>query len=154
MLLPSRMMHYTSSNVIRLIFGKYILSFLPPSNFIALGNFMEILLLRRQQNCFHGVDLSCLRNAALKEYFRQPIVDTFDVRICLAKSVKHTVDFQTASEYDLHRIEIPLEFQILETGTIHGLAFWFDVCFEGSSQSIWLSTSPTEPLTHWYQVRS
>ena len=106
----------------------------------------------RQQNCFHGVDLSCLRNAALKEYFRQPIVDTFDVRICLAKSVKHTVDFQTASEYDLHRIEIPLEFQILETGTIHGLAFWFDVCFEGSTQSIWLSTAPTEPLTHWYQV--
>ena len=108
----------------------------------------------RQQNCFHGVDLSCLRNAALKEYFRQPIVDTFDVRICLAKSVKHTVDFQTASEYDLHRIEVPLEFQILETGTIHGLAFWFDVCFDGSTQSIWLSTAPTEPLTHWYQVGS
>jgi histone-arginine methyltransferase CARM1 len=26
------------------------------------------------QECFHGVNLSMLRNEALKEYFRQPIV--------------------------------------------------------------------------------
>ncbi|CAG0886452.1 unnamed protein product [Cyprideis torosa] len=105
------------------------------------------------QQSFHGIDLCSLREAAMEEYFRQPIVDTFDVRICLAKSVKHSVDFQTASETDLHRIDIPLEFHLLESGTIHGLAFWFDVAFLGSSQSIWLSTAPTEPLTHWYQVR-
>lgn len=48
---------------------------------------------------------------------------------------------------------IPLEFYILETGTVHGLAFWFDVAFTGSNQTIWLSTCPTEALTHWYQVR-
>jgi len=36
---------------------------------------------------------------------------------------------------------------------VHGLAFWFDVAFIGSVQTIWLSTAPTEPLTHWYQVR-
>lgn len=29
----------------------------------------------------------------------------------------------------------------------------FDVAFIGSKQTVWLSTSPTEPLTHWYQVR-
>lgn len=49
--------------------------------------------------------------------------------------------------------EIPLEFYMLESGTMHGLAFWFDVAFAGSSHTIWLSTSPTESLTHWYQVR-
>lgn len=49
--------------------------------------------------------------------------------------------------------DIPLEFHILENGTCHGLAFWFDVAFSGCSQVIWLSTGPTEPLTHWYQVR-
>lgn len=107
----------------------------------------------RQQNCFHGVDLSSLRSAAMKEYFRQPVVDTFDIRICLSKSVKHTVDFMTASEFDLHQLRIPLDFEILEAGTVHGLAFWFDVCFEGSVTPVWLSTSPTEPLTHWYQVK-
>ncbi|CAL8083949.1 unnamed protein product [Orchesella dallaii] len=94
---------------------------------------------RRQQNCFNSVDLDILRNAALKEYFRQPIADTFDVRIFLAQSVKHTVDFFTASEFDLHEILIPLVFEIVESGTIHGFAFWFDVAFEGSQQTVWLS---------------
>ena len=42
---------------------------------------------------------------------------------------------------------------MLETGTVHGLAFWFDVAFFGSQNAVWLSTSPLEPLTHWYQVR-
>ena len=112
----------------------------------------------------------------MKEYFRQPIVDTFDIRICTAKSVRHVVDFHTASETDLHRMgitdciplhycksrfnlyksslsEIPLEFHSLQSGLVHGLAFWFDVAFFGTSSNVWLSTAPTEPLTHWYQVR-
>lgn len=49
--------------------------------------------------------------------------------------------------------DIPLDFKILETATCHGLAFWFDVGFFGSTTNVWLSTSPIEPLTHWYQVR-
>ncbi|GBM79418.1 Histone-arginine methyltransferase CARMER [Araneus ventricosus] len=105
------------------------------------------------QQSFHGVDLASLRDAAVKEYFRQPIVDTFDINICMAKSLRHTVDFQTAQETDLHKIEIPLSFSLLQTGEIHGLAFWFDVAFFGSSQTVWLSTAPTQSLTHWYQVR-
>uniref|UniRef100_A0AAG5CV74 Histone-arginine methyltransferase CARMER n=1 Tax=Anopheles atroparvus TaxID=41427 RepID=A0AAG5CV74_ANOAO len=105
------------------------------------------------QTEFHGVNLVALRDAAMKEYFRQPIVDTFDIRICMAKSVRHTSNFLTAHEKDLHRIQIDVEFHILETGTCHGLAFWFDVEFGGSCAQIWLSTAPTEPLTHWYQVR-
>jgi len=105
------------------------------------------------QEYFHGVNLSTLRNAAMVEYFRQPIVDTFDINICTAKSQRHVIDFQTSDETDLHRIEIPLEFHILSSGTIHGLAFWFDVAFIGANTTVWLSTAPTEPLTHWYQVR-
>uniref|UniRef100_A0A182K657 Histone-arginine methyltransferase CARMER n=1 Tax=Anopheles christyi TaxID=43041 RepID=A0A182K657_9DIPT len=105
------------------------------------------------QTEFHGVNLVALRDAAMKEYFRQPIVDTFDIRICMAKSIRHTTNFLTADEKDLHRIHIDVEFHMLETGTCHGLAFWFDVEFAGTCSQIWLSTSPTEPLTHWYQVR-
>ncbi|KAK6179044.1 hypothetical protein SNE40_011491 [Patella caerulea] len=105
------------------------------------------------QESFHGVDLTTLRTAALSEYFKQPIVDTFDVRICLAKPFKYTVDFQTADETELHVIDIPLTFTTISTGMVHGLAFWFDVGFFGSSNNVWLSTAPTEPLTHWYQVR-
>uniref|UniRef100_A0A4W4E9L3 Histone-arginine methyltransferase CARM1 n=1 Tax=Electrophorus electricus TaxID=8005 RepID=A0A4W4E9L3_ELEEL len=75
------------------------------------------------QPSFHGVDLSALRGAAVDEYFRQPIVDTFDIRILMAKSVKYTVNFLEAKEEDLYKM------------------------------TVWLSTAPTEPLTHWYQVR-
>lgn len=102
---------------------------------------------------FHGVDLRALHSAATNEYFRQPIIDTFDIRICMAKTVRHIVDFQKAHENDLHCISIPLEFIANQTGYIHGLAFWFDIAFIGSCQTIWLSTSPAQPLTHWYQVR-
>lgn len=105
------------------------------------------------QDYFHGVNLSSLRDAAMKEYFRQPIVDTFDIRICLSKTQRHIIDFVQADETDLHKIDIPYEFHILQTGTVHGLAFWFDVAFAGSAATVWLSTAPTEPLTHWYQVR-
>jgi len=105
------------------------------------------------QEYFHGVNLSSLRSAALTEYFRQPIVDTFDVNICTAKTQRYVIDFQTAHETDLHRIEIPIEFHMLQTGTVHGIAFWFDVAFIGTNNTVWLSTAPTQPLTHWYQVR-
>ncbi|XP_063061386.1 histone-arginine methyltransferase CARM1-like [Engraulis encrasicolus] len=105
------------------------------------------------QQSFHGVDLSALRGAAVEEYFKQPIVDTFDVRILMSKSVKHTVNFLEVKEMDLHRIEIPFKFHMMQSGLVHGLAFWFDVAFMGSMSTVWLSTAPTEPLTHWYQVR-
>lgn len=104
------------------------------------------------QQSFHGVDLACLRDAAVKEYFKQPIVDTFDISICMAKSQCYSVDFLTAEESDLHTIDIPFDFTITQNGEVHGLAFWFDVAFLGSDKPIWLSTSPTEPLSHWYQV--
>ncbi|XP_040436346.1 histone-arginine methyltransferase CARM1-like [Falco naumanni] len=105
------------------------------------------------QECFYGVNLSSLRSVAVDEYFRQPIVDTFDVRILMARTVKYTVNFMEAAEEDLHRVEIPFVFQMMQSGLIHGLAFWFDVAFVGSLVTVWLSTAPTEPLTHWYQVR-
>ncbi|XP_043917032.1 histone-arginine methyltransferase CARM1 [Protopterus annectens] len=105
------------------------------------------------QRRFYGIDLSGLRSAALDEYFRQPIVDTFDLRMLVARTVKYTVNFLVAKDDDLRRIEIPFVFHIQQSGLIHGLAFWFDVAFVGSVVTIWLSTAPTEPLTHWYQVR-
>jgi histone-arginine methyltransferase CARM1 len=105
------------------------------------------------QESFHGVNLTSLRSAAVLEYFKQPIVDTFDIRICLAKSNKYVIDFQSADETDLHVMDIPLSFNVMQSGMVHGLAFWFDCGFLGSDYSVWLSTAPTEPLTHWYQVR-
>jgi len=105
------------------------------------------------QTSFYGVNLTSLRQAALQEYFRQPIVDTFDVRILMAKPCVHSTNFLTTSEEQLQNIHIPLQYTMLMTGTLHGLAFWFDVAFLGQSNHVYLSTAPQEPLTHWYQVR-
>ncbi|XP_056591711.1 histone-arginine methyltransferase CARM1 isoform X4 [Triplophysa dalaica] len=105
------------------------------------------------QSSFYGVNLGGLHSFAADEFFRQPIVDTFDGHILMARSVKYSIRFLEAKEEDLHRIEIPFVFKMLQTGLIHGLAFWFDVAFVGSRTTVWLSTSPNEPLTHWYQVR-
>lgn len=105
------------------------------------------------QTSFYGVNLTSLRQAALQEYFRQPIVDTFDVRILMAKPCVHSTNFLTTSEEQLQHIHIPLQYTMLMTGTLHGLAFWFDVAFLGQSNHVYLSTAPQEPLTHWYQVR-
>uniref|UniRef100_A0AAQ5YC73 Type I protein arginine methyltransferase n=1 Tax=Amphiprion ocellaris TaxID=80972 RepID=A0AAQ5YC73_AMPOC len=76
-----------------------------------------------QQRSFYGVSLSALHSAAVDEFFRQPIVDTFDVHILMARSVKHCINFMEAKEEDLHR------------------------------STVWLSTAPTEPLTRWAQIR-
>uniref|UniRef100_A0A3B4EJG7 type I protein arginine methyltransferase n=1 Tax=Pygocentrus nattereri TaxID=42514 RepID=A0A3B4EJG7_PYGNA len=105
------------------------------------------------QTCFYGVNLSGLHPAAVDEFFRQPVVDTFEMQILMARSVKYSINFLEAKEEDLHRMEIPFVFKLLQSGLIHGLAFWFDVAFVGSRMTVWLSTAPHEPLSHWYQVR-
>ncbi|OWA52826.1 Histone-arginine methyltransferase CARMER [Hypsibius exemplaris] len=105
------------------------------------------------QTAFHGIDLSGLREKAFEEYFRQPVVDTFDIRISPSGSVKWSINFEKDNETDLYHIDIPLSFPLVTTGMIHGLAFWFDAAFVGTNATIWLTTAPNQPLTHWYQVR-
>ncbi|KRZ07754.1 Histone-arginine methyltransferase CARM1, partial [Trichinella zimbabwensis] len=105
------------------------------------------------QDHFHGINLSALKNQGFLEFFRQPIVDTFHCGILMAQGLKYTIDFSTCAEESFQRIEIPFDFEMKRTCFIHGMAFWFDVAFIGTNTTVWLSTSPSEPLTHWYQVR-
>lgn len=105
------------------------------------------------QTSFYGIDLTSLKSAAFEEYFKQPVVDTFDARIIISLPIKHSIDFSKAIESDLFNIEVPLKYNVNAASVVHGLAFWFDVAFNGSKVQTWLSTSPTQPLTHWYQVR-
>jgi histone-arginine methyltransferase CARM1 len=84
------------------------------------------------QQSFYGVDLTVLYDAALLECLKQPVIDNFDVRVCLAKSIKYSVNYLQAAEEDLYEINIPLSFVMTTTAVIHGLAFWFDVSFDGT----------------------
>lgn len=106
-----------------------------------------------QQRNFYTINLSALHNAAVDEFFRQPVVDTFDVQILMARSVKHRINLMETTPEDLHRVEIPFTFTLQQSGLVHGLAFWFDVAYHGSKATVWLSTAPSEPLTRLYQVR-
>lgn len=105
------------------------------------------------QQSFYGVDLTSLKTAAFDEYFKQPVVDTFDARIIISVPVKYSIDFLKCTENDLLNIDVPLKYNVNASSVVHGLAFWFDVAFNGTKCQTWLSTSPTQPLTHWYQVR-
>lgn len=105
------------------------------------------------QTFFYGVDLSNLRQQAYDEYFKQPIVDAFDPQCLVAKPTTHTTNFLTDSEESLRDIQISFTFYPHTSAQVHGVAFWFDVSFEGSNKTVFLSTGPSEPLTHWYQVR-
>uniref|UniRef100_A0A915LHM5 type I protein arginine methyltransferase n=1 Tax=Meloidogyne javanica TaxID=6303 RepID=A0A915LHM5_MELJA len=105
------------------------------------------------QESFHGINLSSLKSAALEEVFRQPIVDTWHIGILMSTCISWNFNFENDEAKRLQRIEIPFEFNALRTGYIHGLATWFDVGFMGQTKTVYLSTAPTEPLTHWYQVR-
>ncbi|XP_057588541.1 histone-arginine methyltransferase CARM1-like [Hippopotamus amphibius kiboko] len=73
------------------------------------------------QQCFYGVNLSSVRGAAADAYFRQPVVDTSDTGILMARTVKYTVTFMDAEEADLHRVEIPFVFQMAQSSLILSL---------------------------------
>uniref|UniRef100_A0A7S3U1M5 type I protein arginine methyltransferase n=1 Tax=Strombidinopsis acuminata TaxID=141414 RepID=A0A7S3U1M5_9SPIT len=102
---------------------------------------------------FYGLDLTAAADRCTKEHFRQPIVDYINPESLVAKAHATRFDFTTISIESLHKIEIPFDFEISSPCLIHGLAGWFDAIFEGTNQTVTLSTAPWCPGTHWYQIR-
>jgi hypothetical protein len=79
----------------------------------------------------------------------QVVVDAFDPGILVSGCATRVFDFATVSEAELHNIDIPLELTVGTPTTVHGVASWFDVLFNGSAAQRWLSTAPGLPTTHW-----
>ena len=102
----------------------------PSKSTIYLSPFSDEVLFAEQyskslfwaQSEFHGVDLSALREAALRNHFSQPIVDAFDPSILLDRPVKHLIDFATISDAALRKVEIPFRFVARYTANLHGIA--------------------------------
>ncbi|KAG1670298.1 hypothetical protein FOA52_003648 [Chlamydomonas sp. UWO 241] len=104
---------------------------------------------------FYGVDITSLQADAMDSYFAQVVVDAFKPSTLVSSCATKVLDFLTVSESELHDISIPLSLKVGGTGpvTVHGVASWFDVFFNGSNNQVWLSTAPGLPTTHWFQLR-
>jgi len=107
-----------------------------------------------EQTNFHGIDLSSLREQAVKDHLAQPVVGYFSPKVMIASPpVTHRIDFQTVTLDELKTIDIEYRFEIERTALMHGLACWFDVTFNGTTAVKRLSTGPHTSGTHWYQCR-
>lgn len=74
------------------------------------------------------------------------------ISICEKPCTKN-FNFKTLKCEELHEFKIDLEFEVMKTTLMHGIASWFDTSFKGSSGETVLSTSPYSMPTHWYQIR-
>lgn len=106
-----------------------------------------------QQPDFYGVDLTTLHAPATAGYFGQVVVDQIPPNVLVSNCVSKTFDFLAITEQELYEIVIPLSLQVAVPCTVHGIASWFDVLFDGSQTQRWLSTAPGLPVTHWFQLR-
>ncbi|KAL4520136.1 hypothetical protein Ndes2437B_g04546 [Nannochloris sp. 'desiccata'] len=106
-----------------------------------------------QQPSFYGVDLTCLHTPAAAGYFNQVVVDQILPNVLISNTAAQTFDFSTVTETELQDFTIPLSLQVAAPCTVHGIASWFDVLFDGSTVQRYLSTSPGLPVTHWFQLR-
>ena len=103
---------------------------------------------------FFGIDLSPLREQALKDHFAQPIVGYFDPKILLSNDfVTHEINFGKVTLEEMRKIRVNFKFKINRTELMHGIASWFDVDFNGKQLSHKLCTGPFSAGTHWYQCR-
>jgi hypothetical protein len=50
-------------------------------------------------------------------------------------------------------VNFEFSFKVLRSGMVHGIGSWFEAHFLGSQQLVVLSTAPSAPATHWYQMR-
>jgi type I protein arginine methyltransferase len=102
---------------------------------------------------FYGIDLSGLSRTARDELFSMPALGPFDSSMLMAAPATKDFNFVQMTMGDLAEIELPFRFAMAHGGAINGIAGWFDLAFDGSTNRVVLSTAPDVPNTHWWQLR-
>jgi len=105
------------------------------------------------QSDFYGVDLSAMASRATDELFSMPALGPVVPETLVAPAAVRTFDFERLPLTELAEIRLPFAFSVTRAATVHGLAGWFDVAFEGSEERVVLSTAPDAATTHWSQLR-
>ncbi len=95
----------------------------------------------------HGLDLSALEALELRQgRATQTRVDP-SALLAPAGRVRSVEIAAAHAESPFGRVD--LEFEVARDGVLSGFVGWFDAQL---SPSVWLSTGPTEPETHWSQT--
>ena len=102
---------------------------------------------------FYGVNISGMRELAIEEKMKQPIIEHYDPSSHLATPEMQIVDFRNIKAEDLINLKFSYKFRTHRVGVMHGVSFWFNCLFCGCNKKVMLSTGPDVYPTHWYQVR-
>ncbi|XP_030642880.1 protein arginine N-methyltransferase 2 [Chanos chanos] len=105
----------------------------------------------------YGLDFSCLKPLAQKEFFSKP---KFNHQIvpedCLsAPSDVITLNMHTLQVSDLEKLSGNFSFTVEKFGTLHGFTAWFSAQFQSLEKDgtvLELNTGPHSELTHWKQT--
>jgi len=103
---------------------------------------------------FHGQSLSALHEEAVNSHYSTPVIDALNPNNVLAAATEYQIDFHTVTKEELKDVRIPLVYESISVGVIHGVACWFDVTFDppdATCNPVVLNTAPGCPLTHWWQ---
>ena len=74
-------------------------------------------------------------------------MDAIDPTLLVSSTTSSTFDLGTMSEGELHDIRVPLSLTAAFATTVHGIACWFDVLFDGSTVQR-CAPATTAPLSH------
>jgi len=102
---------------------------------------------------FFGIDLSILKDKAILQKLRQPVINAYSDEMNLAKGEFQIVDFRTIKVEELNALSYEFHLRTTKVGVLDGIGFWFDAIFKGTAEEVVLSTSPSAKTTHWYQIR-
>nr|XP_006636847.2 PREDICTED: protein arginine N-methyltransferase 2 isoform X1 [Lepisosteus oculatus] len=105
----------------------------------------------------YGLDFSCLKSLAQKEFFSKPkFSHEMKPEDCLSAPCDVlTLDMHSLQIPDLEKLKGEFCFRVEKSGTFHGFAAWFSVQFQSLDEvgpTLELNTGPHHPLTHWKQT--
>lgn len=102
-------------------------------------------------NSVHGIDMSVLRPLAAATACEKPQHRLVPEAGLLAPPIQLlSIDLATVQDTDLQKFEQALDFKVPAGRRLDGIATWFE-CDFGDAGCL-LSTSPSEPATHWRQT--
>eukprot|EP00762_Andalucia_godoyi_P005286 ANDGO_06813.mRNA.1 putative protein arginine N-methyltransferase 6 len=100
-----------------------------------------------------GFDMSPFVQHAVESLTSQPLIKELEGSALRGTpQVVDTFDLRTVTLEDVELISSNVALHVFYPTVIHGVSFWFEVQFEGSQNTVTLSTDPGSPATHWKQT--